>query len=113
MLKLGELSEGGGMSEWQHLKLGELITLNYGKALKAEDRKPGNVPVFSSAGQTGTHDQCLVNSEGIIIGRKGTVGKVYYSAEPFCCIDTAYYITPKLRELQLPISLLHAPNFQV
>ena len=83
------------MSEWQHLKLGELITLNYGKALKAEDRKPGNVPVFSSAGQTGTHDQCLVNSEGIIIGRKGTVGKVYYSAEPFCCIDTAYYITPK------------------
>lgn len=83
------------MSEWQHLKLGDLITLNYGKALKAEDRKPGNVPVFSSAGQTGTHDQCLVNSEGIIIGRKGTVGKVYYSAEPFCCIDTAYYITPK------------------
>ncbi len=83
------------MSKWQFLKLGDLITLNYGKALKAENRKLGNVPVFSSAGLTGTHDQCLVNSEGIIIGRKGTVGKVYYSAEPFCCIDTAYYITPK------------------
>jgi len=83
------------MSEWQLLKLGELITLNYGKALKAEHRKPGNVPVYSSAGLTGNHDTFLVNSEGIIVGRKGTVGKVYYSAEPFCCIDTAYYITPK------------------
>lgn len=83
------------MSEWKQLKLGDLITLNYGKALKAEDRIAGNVPVFSSAGQTGTHNKCLVNSEGIIVGRKGTVGKVYYSLEPFCCIDTAYYITPK------------------
>ncbi|WP_180051442.1 restriction endonuclease subunit S [Acinetobacter sp. YH12211] len=83
------------MSEWQLLKLGELITLNYGKALKAEHRKPGNVPVYSSAGLTGTHDTFQVNSEGIIVGRKGTVGKVYYSAEPFCCIDTAYYITPQ------------------
>ena len=83
------------MSEWQLLKLGELVTLNYGKALKAEHRKPGSVPVYSSAGLTGTHDTFLVNGEGIIVGRKGTVGKVYYSAEPFCCIDTAYYIMPK------------------
>ena len=82
------------MSDWQLLKLGDLITLNYGKALKAEHRNPGNVPVYSSAGLTGTHDTFFVNSEGIIVGRKGTVGKVYYSAEPFCCIDTAYYITP-------------------
>lgn len=82
------------MSEWQQLKLGDLVTLNYGKALKAEHRKPGKVPVYSSAGLTGTHDTFLVNSEGIIVGRKGTVGKVYYSSEPFCCIDTAYYITP-------------------
>ena len=83
------------MSDWQQLKLGDFVTLNYGKALKAEHRKPGQVPVYSSAGLTGTHDTFLVNSEGIIIGRKGTVGKVYYSSEPFCCIDTAYYITPK------------------
>ncbi|MDK2172032.1 restriction endonuclease subunit S [Acinetobacter baumannii] len=82
------------MSEWQQLKLGDLVTLNYGKALKAEHRKPGKVPVYSSAGLTGTHDTFLVNSEGIIVGRKGTVGKVYYSFGPFCCIDTAYYITP-------------------
>lgn len=36
----------------------------------------------------------LVNSKGLIVGRKGTVGKVYYSRVPFFCIDTAYYILP-------------------
>ncbi len=82
------------MSEWQSVRLGEIAKLNYGKALKAEDRIEGTVPVYSSAGLTGYHNEPLVNSIGLIVGRKGTVGKVYYSKKPFCCIDTAYYILP-------------------
>lgn len=82
------------MSEWQSVKLGEIAKLNYGKALKAEDRIEGTVPVYSSAGLTGYHHEPLVNSAGLIVGRKGTVGKIYYSKQPFCCIDTAYYILP-------------------
>lgn len=82
------------MSEWQTVKLGQIAKLNYGKALKAEDRIEGTVPVYSSAGLTGYHNEPLVNSIGLIVGRKGTVGKVYYSKQPFCCIDTAYYILP-------------------
>ncbi|HDF2365405.1 TPA: restriction endonuclease subunit S [Morganella morganii] len=82
------------MSEWQNTTLGDVITLHYGKALKAQNRIVGNIPVYSSAGITGYHNEPLVMSKGIIIGRKGTVGKVYYSPEPFFCIDTAYYILP-------------------
>ena len=82
------------MSEWQSVQLGDLTTLHYGKALKAENRFKGSVPVFSSAGLTGYHNAALVNSQGLIIGRKGTVGKTYYSAKPFWCIDTAYYVLP-------------------
>lgn len=82
------------MSEWKDTKLGDIITLNYGKALKEADRIPGNIPVYSSAGLTGYHNIALVNSKGLIIGRKGTIGKVYKSLVPFCCIDTAYYILP-------------------
>ncbi|MEX5952933.1 restriction endonuclease subunit S [Providencia vermicola] len=82
------------MSEWQNVKLGEIVTLHYGKALRAQDRIEGDIPVYSSAGITGYHNVPLVMSKGIIIGRKGTVGKVYYSEKPFCCIDTAYYILP-------------------
>jgi len=82
------------MGEWTECKLGDLLTLNYGKALKAQDRIEGFFPVYSSAGLTGYHNEPLVNSKGLIIGRKGTIGKVYFSPIPFCCIDTAYYILP-------------------
>ena len=82
------------MSEWKEYKLGDVATLNYGKALKAQDRIEGNVPVYSSAGITGYHNTALINSKGLIVGRKGTIGKIYKSDIPFYCIDTAYYILP-------------------
>jgi type I restriction enzyme S subunit len=82
------------MSEWKEYKLGEIITLNYGKALKSENRIYGEIPVYSSAGITGFHNQYLINSKSLIVGRKGTIGKVYKCDTPFWCIDTAYYILP-------------------
>ena len=80
------------MSEWRETTLGEIATLNYGKALKVEDRESGEVAVYSSAGITGWHNKPIVKGKGIIVGRKGTVGSVYYADMPFYCIDTAYYI---------------------
>lgn len=82
------------MTKWVKCKLGDICALNYGKALTATNRVAGDVPVYSSAGITGWHNTPLVQSKGIIVGRKGTVGTVYYSNEPFYCIDTAYYILP-------------------
>ncbi len=75
-------------------KLGDVVQINYGKGLPEQKRRFGKVPVFSSAGITGWHDTPLVKSAGIILGRKGTIGTVYYSDKPFFCIDTAYYIEP-------------------
>ena len=82
------------MSGWKEYRLGDIATLNYGKALKTEDRIEGKYPVYSSAGKSGTHNIPLVKENGIIIGRKGTIGKVYYCNSSFWCIDTAYYILP-------------------
>ena len=79
---------------WKTYRLGDICTLNYGKALTATNRVAGDIPVYSSAGITGSHNVALVQSKGIIVGRKGTVGTVYYSDKPFYCIDTAYYILP-------------------
>ena len=79
---------------WRLIKLGELCELNYGKALVAKARNFGNVPVYSSAGVIGVHNVPICETEGIIIGRKGSVGTVYYSPVPFFCIDTAFYIKP-------------------
>jgi type I restriction enzyme S subunit len=84
----------GSINNWKETTLGKLITLHYGKALKTEHRLKGDIPVYSSAGLTGNHNEALIDGKGIVVGRKGTVGKAYLTELPFWCIDTAYYILP-------------------
>ncbi|WP_051440276.1 restriction endonuclease subunit S [Lebetimonas sp. JS138] len=79
---------------WKRVKLGEVAVFNYGKSLPEKNRIKGNIPVYSSAGITGWHNEALVKSKGIIVGRKGTIGKVYKAKVPFYPIDTCYYILP-------------------
>jgi type I restriction enzyme S subunit len=102
-------------SGWKEVRLGDVVTLNYGKALISANRIDGTIPVYSSAGITGYHNNPLVSSEGIIVGRKGTVGTVYYSPKPFFCIDTAYYILPSenysLKYMYYRIRSLGLENF--
>ena len=77
---------------WERENLGSKIVLNYGKALKAENRIEGTVPVYGSSGVIGTHEKALVKGPGIIVGRKGNVGSVFWSDGDFYPIDTVYYI---------------------
>jgi type I restriction enzyme S subunit len=72
--------------------LGDEIELAYGKALKAEDRAPGGVPVYGSSGVVGRHSASLVDGPGIIVGRKGNVGSVHWCDVPFFPIDTVFYV---------------------
>lgn len=82
---------------WNDCTLSELIKLEYGKPLKSENRTGSGYPVFGSSGIVGFHDGYLVEGPGIIIGRKGTVGKVNFAFDNFYPIDTAYYVNPKNR----------------
>jgi type I restriction enzyme S subunit len=77
---------------WERKTLGEIGFLNYGKALKADHRIPGSFPVYGSSGIVGTHQKPLVKGPGIIVGRKGNVGSVFWSTSDFYPIDTVYYI---------------------
>jgi type I restriction enzyme S subunit len=88
---LGEIPQG-----WEVRRLGEALELNYGKALKKEDRCDGAIPVFGSSGQVGTHDIPLARGPGVIVGRKGNVGSVFWCDSDFFVIDTAYYVTSTL-----------------
>ncbi|MBI4319047.1 MAG: restriction endonuclease subunit S [Chloroflexi bacterium] len=85
--ELGLIPEG-----WEVKKLGDVIELAYGKALKAEDRSEGPFPVYGSGGIVGYHNRPLVDGPGIIVGRKGNVGSVYWSEEDFFPIDTVFYV---------------------
>lgn len=79
-------------SGWQPKRLGDFIDLAYGKALKANDRVFGSVPVYGSGGITGWHSEALVNVPSVIVGRKGTVGSLYWESRPFFAIDTVFYV---------------------
>ncbi|MEE4355208.1 MAG: restriction endonuclease subunit S [Desulfococcaceae bacterium] len=77
---------------WEKKALGKIGKLNYGKSLKADNRIPGPFPVFGSSGIVGSHQKSLVKGPGIIVGRKGNVGSVFWSDEDFYPIDTVYFI---------------------
>jgi type I restriction enzyme S subunit len=89
--ELGEIPKG-----WEVKRLGDLLELAYGKALKAEVRRDGNVPVFGSNGQVGWHDERLVEGPGIVVGRKGNPGVVTWASTDFFAIDTSFYVVPAM-----------------
>lgn len=86
-------SELGPIPEhWSVTRLGDAIELVYGKALKGDARRNGTVTVFGSGGVIGVHDQAIAEGPGIIVGRKGNVGSVFWSDGAFFAIDTTYWV---------------------
>lgn len=93
---------------WARRALGGLATLNYGKALKADKRHPGPYPVYGSSGIVGSHRVGLSEGPGIILGRKGNVGSVYWAPQGFFAIDTVYFIDADTSNLYLYHALQNA-----
>ena len=94
----GELGRGlARVAKWPRAPLGRLLRLEYGKGLTASQRDAsGPFPVAGSNGPNGTHSDALVTGPGIVVGRKGSAGKVYWYDTDFWPIDTTYYVVPKL-----------------
>ena len=79
---------------WRDGTIGNLISLEYGKGLKAENRTGSGHPVIGSNGVVGYHSEYLVEGPGIVVGRKGTVGAITFIHTDFFPIDTTYYVKP-------------------
>lgn len=79
---------------WKIRRAGDVFELAYGKALKSTDRVEGDIPVYGSGGITGYHNVALVEHASVIVGRKGTVGALYWEDGPFFPIDTTFYVKP-------------------
>ncbi len=88
--------------KWPMVPARKLVTLNYGRALKADTRSPGKVPVFGTNGQCGWHDAALAKAPGLILGRKGQgpLG-VEWCDKDFWVIDTAYYASTLTPDIDL------------
>jgi len=99
---------------WEEGKLGDVVELHYGKGLKTEERTGFGYPVVGSSGIVGYHAEYIVEGPIIVIGRKGTLGKVIYLWENCYPIDTTYYIKSKIESSKLLYEyfLLKSINFE-
>lgn len=61
---------------WEMGTLGDVLELVHGKGLKEEIRSGTGFPVVVSSGILGYHSEFLVECPGVVIGRKGTLGRV-------------------------------------
>lgn len=95
-VKMVESEMGMIPGGWPLKKLGDVLHLEYGKALKADQRTGGNIPVFGSSGVLGFHSERLTCGPGVIVGRKGNVGSVFYCQSDFWVIDTAYFVSTSM-----------------
>jgi type I restriction enzyme S subunit len=79
-------------AHWEVRRLKHVSRFAYGDSLASENREDGGVPVYGSNGQVGTHTLANTLAPVLIVGRKGSFGKVNFSNQPVFAIDTTYFI---------------------
>lgn len=87
---MGQIPVGWRIARWS-----DLITLEYGRALRSYSTPDGRFPVYGTNGRIGFSEVALCPHAGIVVGRKGAYRGVHYSPTPFYAIDTAFYVEPK------------------
>ena len=83
----GKVPEG-----WEEVKLGDVLTFQRGYDLPSALRQEGKVPIISSGGMTGVHAISKVKSPGIVTGRYGTIGNIFFIQEDFWPLNTTLYV---------------------
>lgn len=81
------------MSEWKEVKLGDVINLKRGYDLPNSKRTIGKYPIISSSGITDYHNEYMKEPPGVVTGRYGTIGKVFYTEQPYWPLNTTLYVT--------------------
>ena len=78
--------------EWTTCRLGDVIELKRGYDLPQKERAAGSVPLISSAGFSDTHEVAKVKGPGVVTGRYGTIGTVYFVENDFWPLNTTLYV---------------------
>jgi type I restriction enzyme, S subunit len=77
---------------WIEIPLGDFIELKRGYDLPKSKRLKGDKPIISSAGLSDYHSESKVTSPGVVTGRYGTIGEVFYIEEDFWPLNTTLYV---------------------
>jgi type I restriction enzyme S subunit len=77
---------------WISTSIGEQVTLQRGFDITKAQQRSGKVPVISSGGVSSFHDTATAKGPGVILGRKGVVGSVFYIEEDYWPHDTSLWV---------------------
>ena len=77
------------MEDWKEYKLGDVLTIKYGKDHK--QLADGNIPIYGSGGIMRYGERSLYEGPSILIPRKGSLNNILFSAEPFWTVDTMFW----------------------
>lgn len=77
---------------WTSKPLGEFLTFQRGYDITKKEQKEGPYKVISSSGPKSSHSEYKVKGPGVIIGRKGTLGSVFYTKENYWPHDTSLWV---------------------
>ncbi len=81
------------MSGWRQADLGSVATLQRGFDLPTRLRRPGLVPIVSSSGVSGRHNSAMVKAPGVVTGRYGTIGEVFFEDVDFWPLNTTLWVS--------------------
>lgn len=102
--------------KFKRYSLSQLVTIKYGKNQKKVLSDEGKFPIYGTGGLMGYATEYLYDKPSVLIGRKGTIGKVKYVEHPFWTVDTLFYtivntdiVIPKY--LYYVMSLLDLNNY--
>jgi len=76
---------------WRDGTLEDLVFLQRGFDITKDHQIPGDIPVISSSGIGSYHSEAKVSGPGVVIGRKGTLGSVYYVETDYWPHDTTLW----------------------
>lgn len=79
-------------ADWKTLSLGKVLTFQRGFDITKDEQREGPYFVISSSGPKSTHLDFKVEGPGVIIGRKGSLGTVFFSASDFWPHDTTLWV---------------------
>lgn len=79
-------------SAWSPTRLGKAVTLQRGYDLTHRDRRPGSIPVVTSTGVTDWHEAARERGPGVVTGRYGTIGEVFFIPSDYWPHNTTLFV---------------------
>src|SRR5271157_4581988 len=82
----------GFQGEWEIRKIGEIAVLQRGFDLPNSSLKSGPYPVIYSNGAVAQHCKKQVFGPGVVTGRSGTIGSVFFTEKDFWPHNTTLWV---------------------